>query len=378
MVRMKLIAQVKLKTTQEQANALKRTLECANAARNYISRKAWNHKTFGQYKLHHLTYREVREKFGLTAQMTVRCIASVADAYKIDCKTKRIFKPTSAIAYDDRILRWNLDKSGVSIWTLDGRLHVPFVCGNRQRELLFSQQGETDLILFRDKFFLSATCNVEEPDPIDVEGVLGVDLGIVNIAVTSDGDIMSGSAVNNIRHRHRRLRAKLQSKGTRAARRRLKKLSGREARFARHTNHVMSKRIVAIAQGTHRAIALEDLGGLRDRVRLRRDQRVTLHSWSFHQLGQFIEYKAQRAGVMVVRVNPRNTSRTCPECGCIDKRNRPSQETFLCVSCGFSGFADHIAAGVIAHRAIVNSPIFPASSELRRLREGKASPQVAR
>ncbi|MBC7294072.1 MAG: IS200/IS605 family element transposase accessory protein TnpB, partial [Thermoleophilia bacterium] len=157
-------------------------------------------------------------------------------------------------------------------------------------------------------------------------------------------------------HRHRRLRAKLQRKGTKSAKRRLKKLAGKERRFAAHTNHTISKRIVTAVQDTGRGIALEDLSGIRDRVTARRSQRATLHSWSFLQLRQFIEYKARLVGVPVVAVDPRNTSRTCPACGYVDKRNRPNQATFSCIQCGFSGPADYIAAGTIASWAVVSLP----------------------
>jgi len=183
-----------------------------------------------------------------------------------------------------------------------------------------------------------------------------VDLGSVNIATDSDGTVHSSRTVNNVRYRHRRLRAKLQSKGTKSARRRLKKLAGKERRFAANTNHTISKRIVTAAKDTARGIALEDLSGIRERVTVRRAQRATLHSWSFFQLRSFVEYKARLAGVPVVAVDPRNTSRTCPACGHIDKRNRPSQDTFSCVACGHSGLADHIAAVNIGSRGAVSRP----------------------
>jgi len=354
---MKLIAQVKLLPTPEQADALKRTLELANAACNFVSQKAWQAKTFKQYDLHHLCYKDVRAKFPLSAQVVVRVIAKVADAYKLDTKRKRSFKPLGSIAYDDRILTWRAKDSTVSIWTVEGRVRIPFVCGERQRELLATRQGESDLGLYRGLFFLSATCDVEEPKPIDVERALGVDLGVKNIAVDSDGAVHSASHINNVRFRHRRLRAKLQAKGTRSAKRKLKKLSGREHRFAKDTNHCISKKLVAKAKDTGRALALEDLGGIRDRVTVRRAQRATLHSWSFFQLRAFVEYKAKRAGVPVVLVDPRNTSRTCPKCGHIAKANRKSQSVFSCVRCGHSGLADHIAAINISRRAVVNPPI---------------------
>ena len=353
---MKLTAQIKLQPTPEQAGALKRTLETANAACDYISGAAWESKRFGQYKLHHLTYAEVRAKFGLSAQMTVRCIAKVADAYKLDKETKHTFKATGSIAYDERILSWKIKQSTISIWTMDGRMAIPFVCGERQRQLLKTRQGESDLATAKGNYFLFATCNVEEPAPMEFTDALGVDTGIVNIATDSDGEVHSGKTIKNVRFRHRRLRQKLQRKDTKSAKRRLRKLSGKEQRFAKWTNHNISKRIVAKAQHTGRAIALENLVGIRDRVRVRKSQRATLHSWSFFQLRTFIEYKAKRVGVSVILVDPRNTSRTCPSCGCIDKANRPSQSKFSCVSCGFSGHADTIAATNIGRRGAVNRP----------------------
>ena len=354
---MKLIAQVKLLPTPEQADALRHTLEQANAACRFVSDTAWETNTFRQYDLHHKCYQAVREQFGLSAQVVVRAIAKVADAYKLDRKTKRTFKTTGSIAYDDRILSWRLQDQTVSIWTVNGRLRIPFVCGERQLELLQTQQGESDLGQYKGMFFLSATCEVDEPKLVDVEGALGVDLGVTNIAVDSDGEVHKASHINNVRHRHRRLRAKLQAKGTRSAKRKLKRLSGKERRFAKDTNHCISKKLVAKAKDTNRAIALEDLQGIRERVTVRRKQRATLHSWAFFQLRSFVTYKARRVGVPVFVVDPRNTSRTCPDCGHVDKANRPSQSKFSCVVCGFAGLADHIAAVNIGRRAAVNPPI---------------------
>lgn len=354
---MKLIAEVKLLPTPEQADALRHTLERANAACRFVSGTAWETKTFRQYDLHHKCYQAVREQFGLSAQVAVRAIGKVADAYKLDRKTKRTFKTTGRIAFDDRILSWRLQDQSVSIWTVNGRLRIPFVCGERQLELLQTRQGESDLGLYKGMFFLSATCEVDEPKPVDVEGALGVDLGVTNLAVDSDGEIHSASHINNVRHRHRRLRAKLQAKGTRSAKRKLKRLTGKERRFAKDTNHCISKKLVAKAKDTNRAIALEDLEGIRSRVTVRRSQRAALHSWAFYQLRSFVTYKAKRVGVPVFVVDPRNTSRTCPACGHVDKANRPSQSMFSCVVCGLAGLADHIAAVNISRRAAVNPPI---------------------
>lgn len=340
---------VKLQPTQEQAQSLLDTLRLANKTANEISRAAWDNHTFGQYALHKLVYHPIKASSGLTAQMVVRVIAKVADAYKLDKKAQRQFRPLGSIAYDDRILRWYA--SHVSIWTVEGRASIPFVCDDRTRVMLQNRQGESDL-LFRDgKWFLFATVNVEEPPPGEPSGWLGVDMGIVQIATTSEGTSYSGSHVTSIRHRNARLRTKLQSKGTKAAKRLLRKRKAKEQRFAKHTNHVISKTIVREAKALDKGIALENLSGIRDRVTVRASQKRTLHSWAFYQLRQYITYKAILAGVAVQAVDPRNTSRQCSECGYIDKANRQSQSLFLCKSCGYSANADYNAAVVIGSRA---------------------------
>lgn len=355
---MKLIAQVKLKPTEEQHKALLSTLETVNDAANYISDHAWETKTFRQYDLHHVLYYDIRNRFNLAAQIDVRVLAKVADAYKLDRVTQRVFKKRGSIAYDKRILSWKLADQDVSIWTVEGRFRIPFVAGNRHLSLLQYLIGEADLIYRDGNFYLNQVCEVEEPPIEDLTEFLGIDLGIVNIATDSDGQTFSGGQLNGLRKRHARLRSKLQSKGTKASKELLKKRSKKEQRFATHTNHVISKSIVAKAKDSGRGIALEDLKGIRDRISVRHGQRRQQHSWAFSQLRLFIDYKARLAGIMVKLVDPRNTSRTCPQCGCIDKHNRSSQSLFSCVSCGFSSPADTVAAGIIAGRATVNWPNF--------------------
>jgi hypothetical protein len=216
----RLTAKVKLETNKGSFSALEDTLREANRCCNWISDQAWNAKVFAQFKIHQLCYRTAREQFPrLASQVIIRCIAKVSDSYSLDKETKRTYRLNGAIAYDLRILRWYVDKGMVSIWTTSGRLKIPFVCGPRQKELLKSQQGESDLILRKKAFYLAASCNIDNPPPGMVDEFLGVDVGITNLAVDSDGNVYSGSAVKSIRHRHRSLRAKLQKKGTRAAKR---------------------------------------------------------------------------------------------------------------------------------------------------------------
>ena len=370
---MHLVAQLKLTPTPEQADLLRRTLETANAAANAVSTHAHATKTFRTYDLHRACYYDIRHRFGLTAQMAVRVLAKVGDSYKTgDHHSKRTFRPHGSIAYDSRILSFNHTAQTVSIWSVEGRQMMAFVCGERQRRLLEHQRGETDLVLRNGQFYLLTTCDVDDPDAIDVDAALGIDLGVTNIAVDSDGETYSGSTIKNMRHRHRRLRRKLQRKGTHGARRRLRQLAGQERRFATHTNHVISKRIVAKAEGTKRAIAVEDLTHIRTRVTARRSQRATLHSWSFAQLQQFVAYKARLSGIPVHRVDPRNTSRTCPACGHIDRVNRKTQASFVCTSCSFAGLADVIAAVNIGRRAACKPAELPGCSTARGVAPGQS------
>ncbi len=256
--------------------------------------------------------------------------------------------------YDDRMLSWQHDRLRVSIWTVAGRVKdVAFTASPEQLTFLSRyRQGESDLLCRDGMWFLLATCEVPEvplnTDPVDF---LGIDLGIVNIATTSDGEIMAGRELNRVRVRERRLRAKLQKKNTPSAKRRLKKRRRKEARRTKDINHKIAKHVVAEAERTGRGIALEDLTGIRERVRLHKPQRATLHSWAFHQLGEFIAYKARKAGVAVVHVDPAYTSRTCAECGHADKANRVSQARFACRTCGFVDHTDRNGSRNIRARA---------------------------
>ncbi len=174
---MKLIAQVKLQPTEQQAEALHQTMLAYNAAANWISDQAWMRKTFRAYDLHHAIYYSVREQFGLSAQLTIRVIKDVADAYKLDTKRKRTFRKLGSVTYDSRVLRWLLFDSAVSIWTMDGRQIMPFVCGERQREMLYTLQGEADLVYRDGSYFIHQPCNILEDDSFDPKEWLGVDMG---------------------------------------------------------------------------------------------------------------------------------------------------------------------------------------------------------
>ncbi|HVB00037.1 MAG TPA: transposase [Acidimicrobiales bacterium] len=363
---MKLVSQVKLVVEKEHLDVLTRTLATMNQAANEVSSVAWQHRVFSRIPLRRTCYYEVRSQFGLGAQATQSVIRKVADAYKLDKNTRREFRLDGAVTYDDRMLSWNQDSRTVSIWTVSGRITVAFVGGARQLKLLTLRKGESDLVLRDGRFFLFATCDEQEPSAVYSGKVLGIDRGIANIATCSNGKNYTGKGVNRVRHRNEQLRARLQHRGTKSAKRLLKKRYRKEQRFVTDTNHKISYRVVREAQRTRSAIALEDLCGIRDRTRVRKSQRRNHNSWSYHQLGQFIEYKTRRQGVPFTTVDPHYTSQHCPCCGHISRKNRPSRDLFDCKVCGFAGPADVVASVNIASLGKLKFELDQEKNESRR------------
>lgn len=342
---MKLTSQTQLLPDRDHDARLRATVERFNEAANYVAGVAFGLKTANKIDLQKVVYRDVRDRFGLSSQMTVRCIAQVCEAYKRDKTIRPVFRPHAAVPYDQRLMSFKgVDR--VSLLTLNGRVLVAFVMGKYQAETFTRAKGQSDLVLRKDgKWFLLVTVDVPISAPTPVTDFLGIDLGIANIATDSDGTAYSGKPVEAVRRKHNLQRKRLGKRNTKGAEKKLKRIAGKEARFRRHENHCVSKAIVKTAKDTGRGIAVEDLGGIRDRLPVwGRDARNKLSGWSFLQLVSFLSYKATLAGVPVVKVGPRNTSRTCAECGCCEKANRTSQAKFLCVSCGHSANADQNAA----------------------------------
>ena len=375
---------MKLLPAPAQASALSTTLHTCNEAANFVSRVAFERNVKSRNELQGLCYREIKDRFGLSAQPAVRVIKKVVDAYtamranirvgnlggarsrrRIKAESKpTVFREHAAQPFDERCLSWQFDARTVSIWTTAGRLkNVRFAGSPGQLETLREhRRGESDLVLRDGRWFLVATCEIPEPPQFEPADWLGVDRGITNLATTSDLDNFQGRRLQRYRRWHARKRAELQATRTKSATRRLKKRARREARHATHVNHRIAKAIVAVAERTGRGIALEDLQGIRDRARLHRHQRATHSSWPFHQLEQHITYKARRAGVPVLLVDARHTSQMCPRCKHTSRSNRPTRDWFCCRRCGLAGPADVVAAVNIRDRArrawvLVNVPL---------------------
>lgn len=355
---MKLIATAKLLPDASQAASLLASMERFNEACNWLAGEAFTAKIVGQYDMHHAYYRSLREKFGLSAQMAVRCISKVSDVYKRDKTKQPRFKPHGAVPYDQRIYSFKgLDR--VSILTLSGRILVPYVAGDYHAARLVDgiKRSQADLILRKGRWYLYVTVEVPDGSPVEPSDFLGVDLGIRNLATDSDGKRHTGDDVEMLRVALQKRRGELQQVGTRSAHHALQRLGRREATFRKITNHTIAKELVAKAKDTGRGLALEDLKGIRDRITVRKGQRAKFSGWAFCQLRAFVTYKAVIAGVTLVLVDPRNTSRTCPECGHCEKANRRSQAEFVCKSCGFAEHADVVGARNIARKGSVDLPM---------------------
>ena len=332
------------------------TLEAFAAACNFVADWGNEHKRHRQYDLHKGCYRDVREQFGLSANLAVRAIARVAPRLANPKTRHSQFKPTS-IDYDARIFKLDVSSETVSLRLLDGRCILALALGDFQREGLVGQNPTSATLKrgHKNRYYLDVQVKDEAPEPpndADLDATLGVDLGLRQIATDSAGHQFQGQDLADYRQHRADIRASLQAKADtgsqstrKACRRALKRLSGRERRHQKRGNHEISKQLVVFAKEHGLAIVFECLKGIRDRCRFRKRQRRPLHLWAFYQLQQFVEYKAARAGIRVVFVDPRYTSKTCAECLYIGLRR---QDDFSCQNCGQRSHADFNAARNIA------------------------------
>src|SRR6266581_8205854 len=197
---MKLTLQLKLVPTPDQYSALLETMCAFNAAASYAAQVGFHDHVFTQQSIHRRCYRDLRDRFGLSAQMAVRAIGKAVECFQRDKRQCPVFKETGAMTYDERLLGWK-GPAHVSLLTLQGRQVVAMVYGEYQAGFLQRLKGQVDLVYRDDTFYLYATIEVPEDTPIEPTRFLGVDLGIVNIATDSDGNIYTGAQVEMVRQR---------------------------------------------------------------------------------------------------------------------------------------------------------------------------------
>jgi IS605 OrfB family transposase len=346
----------KLQPTKEQSSQIEDTLAGFANACNHINNTI-DPKLTNAVRIQTLTYYAVRELFGLSANLAIRAIARVSANRKTSKQKKSLvkdFKPTS-IDYDARIFDFREKDWTASVTLIGGRQHIKMDAGNYQRGKLKGKKP-TSATLCKHKdgnYYIHIQVKDDVPEPSDSEGVIGVDLGRRDIAVTSNGDSWSGEDIQQVRDKFSRIRVSLQkkaSKGTRSTRRRarqiLKRLSGRERLYQSWLNHTISRTVVNKAKSKNAAIAIEDLTGIRERTNQQsrnKTERRRSNSWAFYQLRQFLEYKAIQAGVSLVKVNPAYTSQMCHNCHHIHPvkgSSYRSGKTFKCGHCGWTGDAD--------------------------------------
>ena len=389
-----LTAKLKLQTTPEQFQALRATQLAYRDALNYVSRYAFEHgKMSNKVRLQDGTYREIRLRYKIPAQMACSIPRQVGATYKglwTKIKknaamrkaglTKKRYKGLDAAPkYASPTLEYQLGhdygfktESRVSILTLEGRVVVPYTGYSAHTDLIRQGTSIGAAKLWYDKprkqFYLLVSFEVEVPDPTPQmqNSVVGVDVGIRYLAVASDtrGHVSfhTGKRVVPHANHYARLRKRLQRKGTRSATRRLAVISGRERRLKADANHVVSKSIVT--RYPHSLIGLEDLTDIRERTRRRkRGKRASKKQrrandvrskWAFAELHGMIAYKALRAGSMAIKVDAHYTSKACPLCGHTCDANRPGKGlSFICQVCHFRLHADLVGARNITMRTLL-------------------------
>ena len=346
----------KLNPSQKVVKKIDTTLKMFAAACNYANKEVKPSIT-SKTTIQSLVYQTIRGKYSLSANLAVRACARVGanrKTAKQKNKPVKAFKPTSA-DYDARIFAFREKDWSVSLTLVGGREHIPIVTSNYQiGKLKGTKPTSAQLCKHRDgNYYIHIQIKDDAPKPIDANNVIGVDFGRTDIAVTSDNKKWSGKEIRDVRDKYSRQRANLRkkaSKGTRSSRRRcralLKRLSGREKRFQRHINHVISKTIVLDAKKSNSLVAIEDLTGIRERTNTQprtKTERRRSNSWAFYQLRTFLEYKGLINGVEIVPVSPRYSSQTCHACMHLGLR---SGKRFKCTnsSCSWHGDADENAS----------------------------------
>ena len=367
--------QVQLNPTPEQSRSLKATLLEHTACFNAVAQEGFTTVCSNGVELHKRTYYPLRAQFPrLPAQLVCAARVKATEAIKsaLTWKVKKeqaypkkiakaqkqgkpipAFKPVrcphsemACIRYDQRSYWVKWESRTCSLATIDGRIELGFTIPEHLKQYVGNKPCSADLCYRKGRFSLHVVVELPVPSIPPVDDVVGIDLGLNHPAVTSSRQFLGEKRWKEQEHRTFRLRRKLQAKGTRSAKRHLKKLSGKQFRRRKDHDHVLSKRIVqnALPGST---IVLENLKNIRESSQMGRgkknknvDNKRRLHSWSFAQLYSFIEYKAEARGMAVERIDPRHTSQTCSKCGYQHRSNRRSQSLFLCRSCGYHCNAD--------------------------------------
>lgn len=323
----------------------KPTIKAYTIGYNYVCQYGFENKQFNNLRLHHETYRTIREYLPSDLAITARTRAyGTLKALKYKIKLGQCDVPVSkemAIQYTKNGYSINLEQRIFSCVTTEGRVKIPlpFIPQHFLKYLTW-KWGAAEILVRGNKVFLNINVEKKQEEQTCSNVVVGLDRGINNIAVLSNNKFYTGKSVKLKTQKLRRIKAKLQSAGTKSAKRHLKKLSKRENRFRKDVNHCISKQIINdLPAGS--TLVLEDLSGIncKERKKLGKRFNKQLNSWAYYQLEQFLTYKAEEKNINIVKVDPSYTSQQCSSCGHIERKNRKGSR-FHCCSCGFQLNAD--------------------------------------
>ena len=314
---------------------------CADIFNQHID-WALKERTWNKNKAHKALYADLRLQYPDVPSALLQTVRDNAMEAVKATKFKRHpkQKSTSGLRYDKRTM------------TLRGYQLTLSCIGKREKLILSVPEHFKEI--FKTWEFCGGTLTYskhskqfwvrlvfETVDPPQVTGeIQGIDRGLYHQAVTSDGQFFSSSKIRGVQRRYLFNRRKLQQKGTRSAKGRLKAMSGREKRFMKDTNHCVSKKLVL--QPGVAVFVIEDLSSIRTQRRGKKMNKW-LGSWAFYQQEQFLAYKAEALGKRVVHQDPRYTSQKCNVCKHILRTNR-NKSRFCCKNCGHQTHADLNAA----------------------------------
>lgn len=342
----------KLRLTARDKVALLNTMRAYTDAFSISAKWGFENHSWNKVDNHKATYKLIRQSIPDLPSSLVQgardCACEALKAVKAEAFPER--KPLAAMRYNQRVITANLEHGAATIATIKGRIKAYFLVPEHCRGHLnwIIKSSAISYNRRSREFYLHVTLEHSNPDDVTDLKVLGIDRGIVNIAVCSDNKFFNSRKIKNVRAKNTHLRKELQSKGTPSAKRTLKRLSGRERRFATDVNHCISKQIV---NSEYTVFALEDLSKIRVQKRKGKEFDRKLNGWPFYQLEQFIRYKAESLGKHVLMVDARYTSQKCSKCGHAYKGNREGS-AFRCRECGFELHADLNASRNIAQAGI--------------------------
>jgi len=348
--------------TKKQVSILKHTSQEFTRAFNFVCEIGWENHCKNGVILHHLTYKESKTKFpslvsDFHVQARVKATGALKALFTKANKGQKVSQPKSlgiSPLYEKHTFKIYWDRGFVRLSTTSGRQSILFSIPKYVAKYSSCKERSAELKERDGKWFLNVSVKLEIPEIQKSAQITGVDLGLSNPAVTSNNKFFGKRRWKATEKKHFNLRRNLQKAGTKSAKRHLKRLRRKLARFHRDCDHVLSKQIVqSVEPGS--TIVLENLKNIRKTAKVHYGaQARRLHSWSFAQLKSFIEYKAEERGCTVVGIDPRHTSQTCSRCGHVARNNRRSRAWFKCRKCGFQLHADLNGARNITAKYLAN------------------------